>query len=152
MLTNPMLSHDLIWNNTAMQSFLIIRSDLYCRHLNVFLVCKGLQHCRQRKHSEVTRLLRTLCARKAILDHEGAEEKYPILSRLTNKLASKIINLTFTYQGGMHGWLIIFLLEVWFRGLPPTPPPPCAGGGSVETGRPIDRASTLLPSLSASYF
>lgn len=95
-----------------MQSFLIIRSDVYCRHLNVFLVCKGLQHCRQRKHSEVTRLLRTLCARKAILDHEGAEEKYPILSLLTNKLASKIINLTFTYQGGMHGWLIIFLLEV----------------------------------------
>lgn len=97
-----------------MQSCLIIRSDIYFSILNVFLVCKGLQHCRQREHTEVTSLLRMLRARKAISDHEGVEEKKksPICHFLTNNLASKIINPAFTYHGGMHGWLIIFLIEV----------------------------------------
>lgn len=148
MLTNWMLSYDLIWNNTAMHSCLIICSDLY----------PGLQRSSALQANETYRgdpsAANALCQgkkKKAILEHKGAEEKYPNLCLLTNKLASKIINPTFAYNGGMHGWPIIFLLEVWFRRLPP--PPPCAGGGSVETtGRPIDRASTLLPSLSASYF
>lgn len=51
----------------------------------------------------------------------------------------------------MYGWLIIFLLEVWFRGLP-LPTPLCLWWSVETTGRPIDRASTLLPSLYCQLF